>query len=176
MYCTNCGAEAPDNSMICPSCGSALSAQQSQAVYSVSGNVSKKKGMGDFSEAAFFNPSAEGPFPSGNNPVCIEQVKGLNWGAFWFSWIWLGNHAGWLWGIIALIISLFSGGFIGLAMGIFLLIEGNKIAWKFRSFSSVDECLAVQKIWNKWSWILVGGSFGLAIVMMTLAITVSSLR
>ena len=133
--------------------------------------------MGDFSEWVFFNPSAEGPFPSGNNPAYMEQLKGLNWGAFLLNWLWLGNHAGWLWAIIAFLLSSFTGGFAGLALGIFLLIEGNKIAWKFRSFSSVDECSVVQKSWSKWGFIIIGGLIILSIAIpLACAIMVSTLR
>lgn len=51
-----------------------------------------------------------------------EEVKGLNWGAFFLNWIWaIGNNV-WI-GLAALVPC------VNIVVAIYLLIKGNELAW-----------------------------------------------
>ncbi|MBP5093330.1 MAG: zinc ribbon domain-containing protein [Abditibacteriota bacterium] len=100
---------------------------------------------------------------TGNAAVVPEEIKGLNWSAFWFGWIWGLCHNVYvsllvvITGAIGFIAPKESGfggfsGVVGLVMSIFLLTKGNELAWRGRRFESVEEFKAVQAAWKKWLW------------------------
>jgi len=67
-----------------------------------------------------------------------EEIRGWNWGAFLFNWIWgLGNKT-----YIALIALVFP------PMAIVLGLMGNKWAWRNKEWDDVDHFLAVQRRWS----------------------------
>lgn len=92
------------------------------------------------------------------NAVLPEELRGLNWGAFFLGWIWaIGNKT-----LIGFLLCFFLGG-IG---NIICLFIGNDMAWKNRHFASVEEFKAVQKAWFSW---------GLAIFLIGIAICIISI-
>jgi hypothetical protein len=97
--------------------------------------------------------------------VPVELQGGWNWGAFFFSWIWLIAHK-----MVGLGVGLFVGslvlGFIpivnvlsgvaGLGISIYLGTNGNRIGWQNRRFESVADFRVCQAVWAKWVlWIFV---------------------
>lgn len=95
-----------------------------------------------------------------------NEIKGWNWGAFFFSWIW-GVCNGVYWPLILIVVNFipYLGVLISLGGSIALGIYGNEWAWKAKSWSSVSEFKRVQ---HKWAiailWVL-GISFGLGILI-----------
>ncbi len=88
-----------------------------------------------------------------------EEIKGWNWGAFFFNWIW----------------GLFNGTFIALltlvpcvgwVMVFVLGIKGNEWAWRNKKWESVERFKQVQRYWAYASLALLAGSliFAAAIV------------
>lgn len=77
-----------------------------------------------------------------------NEIKGWNWGAFFFSWIW-GVCNGVYWPLVLIIINFipYVGGLISLGATIVLGINGNEWAWKAKSWSSVAEFKRVQHNW-----------------------------
>lgn len=95
-----------------------------------------------------------------------DEIKGWNWGAFFFNWIW-GVCNGVYWPLVLIIVNFipYVGALISLGGCIALGINGNEWAWKAKSWSSVSEFKRVQ---HKWAiailWVL-GISFGLGILI-----------
>lgn len=78
-------------------------------------------------------------------------VRGWNWGAFIFTWIWgIFNNT-----YIALL-CLFPPAH--LIMMWVLLFKGNEWAWRNREWTSVDEFQRVQRRWGFWA---IGGFFAI---------------
>ncbi len=92
---------------------------------------------------------ANGPMP--------DELKGWNWGAFFFGWIWAIANKTWI-GLLGLI------PYLNVVIAIVLGVKGNEWAWKNRKFASVDEFKKVQKAWAKWGVILLIASVVLSIV------------
>lgn len=95
-----------------------------------------------------------------------NEIKGWNWGAFVFSWIW-GICNGVYWPLVLIIVNFipYVGGLISLGCCIALGINGSEWAWKAKSWSSIAEFKRVQ---HKWAiailWVL-GISFALAVIL-----------
>lgn len=116
--------------------------------------------MSYIGQVATDNPK---PFP--------EEAKALNWGAFWFYWIWGPVHGYWmgLWvflGIMVIsiipilnILSMFS-----IAANIYFLLKGNEIAWDVKDWPSVEAFHETQKNWAKWSTII-----GVGLILLSIA-------
>ncbi len=98
--------------------------------------------------------------PSGNDPAKLSEIEGLNWGAFLMNWIWL-IPINTTWAVITFVV-IFAlnclaglGSVVQLVLAIYLLLKGNRFAWKFRPFRDVEEFKAVQAAWLKWGIILL---------------------
>lgn len=95
-----------------------------------------------------------------------NEIKGWNWGAFFFSWIW-GVCNGVYWPLALIIVNFipYVGVLISLGACIALGINGSEWAWKAKQWSSIAEFKRVQ---HKWAvailWVL-GVSFGLSILI-----------
>ena len=70
------------------------------------------------------------------------EIKGWNWGAFIFSWIWgIGNNtyrAFWVFFPLVNIIMM-------IALG----LKGNEWAWRHKKWESVEHFKQVQRKWTK---------------------------
>lgn len=95
-----------------------------------------------------------------------NEIKGWNWGAFFFNWIW-GVCNGVYWPLVLIIVNFipYVGALISLGGCIALGINGNEWAWKAKSWSSVAEFKRVQ---HKWAiailWVF-GISIGLGVLI-----------
>lgn len=69
-----------------------------------------------------------------------DDLKGWNWGAFFFNWIWAFGNQVWI-GMLGLLPC------IGILMSIYLGVCGNELAWKTGRWQSVEQFKAVQKKW-----------------------------
>lgn len=72
-----------------------------------------------------------------------EEIKGLNWGAFFLNWIWGIFNGVWL-ALLCLVPC------INIVMPFVLLFKGNEWAWKAKPWPSVEEFKRVQGLWAKW--------------------------
>ena len=98
----------------------------------------------------------------GTNGFVPPELSGLNWGAFFFGWIWsIFNGGGALWILIGLFFSPIDR--------IYLLFKGNEVAWRGKQWDSVEGFKATQR-----KWMMVGLIFfALGIVIACLAIIIS---
>ena len=98
------------------------------------------------------NTSGQGP-----QAVVPAEVQGLNWGAFFWNWIWaIFNNAGIVWILVGL--------FFSPVASIYLLIKGNELAWQNKPWASVEAFKSTQRKWAIAGLILVVGSILLACV------------
>ncbi len=80
-----------------------------------------------------------GSYDSNNVP---EEIKGWNWGAFVFGWIWAVFN-GIYWPILIGLIPYVGG----LIMCIVLGMNGNEMAWKNKRWDNVEHFKRVQHKW-----------------------------
>lgn len=93
-----------------------------------------------------------------------EELKGLNWGAFFLGWIWaIANKT-----LVGFLLCFFLSG-IG---NIICLFMGNEWAWQNRRFSSIEEFKAVQKAWTTWGIAIFLITFFIAIIGIIFAIMI----
>ena len=93
---------------------------------------------------------------SGNaNAVLPENLKGLNWSAFFLPVFWCFAHNLPAWGVISL--------FVPVAPSLYLLVKGNELAWQNRSWVNQSEFEGVQGAWARWAAISLFVSFALTI-------------
>lgn len=81
------------------------------------------------------------------NPEYIpEEIKGWNWGAFLWNWMWLIPVNTTL-AIIMFFANITTGGLSTLILAIYLGIKGNEMAWEKRQYRSIEEFKEEQKKW-----------------------------
>lgn len=100
-------------------------------------------------------------------------AKRFNWGAFFFTFIWLFWYGQIAMGVIALL-SIFLefipfGGIVQLALCIFFGIKGNEWAWQAKHYDSFDNFHEVQRKWATVGVVLLVISVLLAIAGFILA-------
>jgi hypothetical protein len=88
------------------------------------------------------NTSGHGEFA-----VIPDEIKGWNWGAFWFTWIWgLFNRS-----YVALLVFI---PILNLLVPFYLGAKGNELAWKNRIWESTEELISEQRAWSIGGWII----------------------
>jgi hypothetical protein len=98
----------------------------------------------------------------------LDRVKGWNWGAFIFGWIWCFGNGLFKAGFVALIATVFQLGFI---VNIFLGIGGNEMLWKEKRFRSVEEFKGIQRRWTIAAFLLIFAVIGLIFIAAILGST-----
>ena len=101
---------------------------------------------------------------SGQGPTAVvpAEVQGLNWGAFFWNWIWaIFNNAGVVWILVGLFFSPIAS--------IYLLIKGNELAWQNKQWESVEAFKSTQRKWAIAGLVV----FGISIVLSCLIILFS---
>lgn len=93
----------------------------------------------------------------GKSAVVPEEVKGLAWGAFFWSWIWGLFNRTW----IALLVLV---PIAGLVVWIMLLFKGREWAWRNKRWDSVEHFNKVQRNWAKAGLIVLFVPFLLGII------------
>lgn len=169
QYCPNCGAETPkvksNDEMIIKPPSDLMSSDSTSGSGMVSGSGSL------FSDSASSGVPgvSSSPLPSGNPESGLSQVRGWNWGAFVFGWIWAFGNGLPTVGIILLVVSFLN---LGLIANIVVAISGNEMLWKKKRFTSVQEFKDIQGKWAIAAMIFLFGTIGLVI----LAFGISSLK
>lgn len=110
-----------------------------------------------YGQTSYGNNSGQGP-----GTAVPPEVQGLNWGAFFWTWIWaIVNNAGALWIVIGLL-----GNFLWPIPGILFLIKGNELAWQGKQWDSVEAFKASQRKWAIAGLILLGVGLALFCIAM----------
>ncbi|MDF2802927.1 MAG: Cytochrome oxidase complex assembly protein 1 [Anaerocolumna sp.] len=88
------------------------------------------------------NTSGHGEFA-----VIPDEIKGWNWGAFWFTWIWgIFNRS-----FVALLVFI---PVLNLFVPFYLGAKGNELAWRNRIWESTEEFTSEQRAWSIGGWII----------------------
>jgi len=107
-----------------------------------------------YSASGNYGMSMENTSGQGLNAAVPAEVQGLNWGAFFWNWIWaIFNNAGIVWILVSFFLTPIGA--------IYLLIKGNEIAWQNKQWASVEAFKSTQRKWAIAGLIL----FGLGIVL-----------
>ncbi len=115
-------------------------------------------GQASYPQAGYGNTSGQGP-----GAMVPAEVQGLNWGAFFWNWIWaIFNNAGVVWIIVGLLFSPVAS--------IYLLIKGNELAWQNKQWESVEAFKSTQRKWAIAGLILIGGSIAFACLITNISI------
>lgn len=82
---------------------------------------------------------------SGTGGPAPLEVRGWNWGAFFWSWIWGVPNGVW----VSLLICM-----LGIIGSIWLGAKGSEMAWSKRRFESIEQFKSTQRAWATWGWVL----------------------
>lgn len=93
-----------------------------------------------------------------------EEIRGWNWGAFLFSWIWGIGNSVWI-ALLALI------PYVGFVMNIVLGVKGSEWAWRNKRWDSIENFKRVQRTWAKVGIIIVVVS----VVLVFLAVIIPNI-
>lgn len=114
---------------------SAMTPRGSQTSDAPAGSGSVEHVSGLRAEGMYANNSGLGSASS-----LPSELEGVNWGAFFLTWIWgIGNRV-WL----SFLVFVPGGNYV---MPWVLLIKGNEWAWKNKRWQSVQEFREVQRKW-----------------------------
>jgi hypothetical protein len=106
----------------------------------------------------------------GDTAVIPDEIKGWNWGAFWFTWIWgLFNRS-----YVALLVFI---PILNLIVPFYLGAKGNELAWRNRIWESTEEFFSEQRLWSIAGWIiaiLLAISIGYRLVQINRAEEINS--
>ena len=80
---------------------------------------------------------------TGYSAVVPDEIKGLNWGAFFIPVVWGVFHKVWL-SVLCLV------PIAGLILPFFLLVKGNDWAWQSKHWDSIEQFKRTQKKWMYW--------------------------
>ena len=108
--------------------------------YGATSNYGGQYGAGHGYGTSGYDGNSSG---TGPNAVLPMELRGLNWGAFMFTWIWGIAHKTWI-SFLSFV------PYLGWIMAFVLLFKGNEWSWQNRRFSSIQEFKDVTKIWNTW--------------------------
>ena len=166
-YCPRCGAETGDGS-IAPGEGNIVAAPENlldEEFHDSSGTSPTGSGPSSLADVKTSGNDFFIPSKCLSDPAKLPMIRGWNWGAFLFSWIWAIGHG--LIGI-ALLTFFFSSPPFGLIAMVLLGLYGNELAWKARYYRSVEEFRAQQDKWTKGAFLLmfffIGMIFLIAII------------
>jgi len=107
--------------------------------------------------------------PSGNDPKLVNMAReGWNWGAFFFTWIWLVCHNMVPFGIGLLLASFFFGP-LSLIASFYLGAKGNELAWTYKPFRNLQHFEETERVWSRWGLGLFLVSMGGALIFLFLA-------
>ena len=115
--------------------------------------------------------SVNGPLP--------PELKHWNWAAFLMNWLWSIFHDSWLGLLVPVLfltaLLLHGSGSLGRSLEPFALaailpilltlgLKGSGMAWRNRSFASIEQFLTIERIWTRWGigFALLGGLAWLA--------------
>lgn len=143
----------------------------------IDGVIASAPNLAPPSSKRTFTPPIPGDTTSSNNsfnqPLSSEfpaELKGFNFGAFFWSWIWGIAHNVY-WPLVVLILGLIPfGQIIAIGIGIYLGINGNELAWNNRKWESAEQFKETQNAWSRAGWI------GLAAIPITILLIFLVLR
>ncbi len=102
----------------------------------------KKDTLGGLTPEDYFDRAMGTDNASGKGAVSAmpAEIRGWNWGAFFFTWIWgIGNNT---W-----IAFLSWVPYVGIVMPFVLGFKGNEWAWKNKRWNSVGHFKRIQRNW-----------------------------
>lgn len=135
--CPNCGSPVPFGSRFCASCGTPLNwpvqpQMQPPPVYE------QQPGRWGQQPMPLENTSGHGKLA-----VIPHEIRGWNWGAFFFGALWGICNSVWI-SLLALIPGL------NLVMFFVLGAKGNEWAWQSKRWDSVEHFRKTQRSWRNW--------------------------
>jgi hypothetical protein len=151
MFCTQCGADNQNNALRCAQCGAPMPSSASAQFGAV---------------PAAYAPAQSMPAQAVDRSVVPNEIKGFNFGAFAFSWIWAFVHRLWIPGILCFI------PYLNFIVIIYLAFKGNEMAWKSREFTSVQQFIDTQRVWTRWGIIFFIICIGLGVLGVIAAIMI----
>jgi len=101
----------------------------------------------------------------GKLSVVPNEIRGWNWGAFLFNWIWgIGNNV-WI-ALLALI------PWVNIVMVFVLGVKGSEWAWQSKRWNSVEHFKKTQSIWTK---VAIGITIGVILINVIVFIVIFAL-
>lgn len=144
MFCLTCGKKLSDNTKFCTNCGTnlveTLNENTTNSLNSMQiSEISKKINTEEILNTIIQPINNSG---QGTKTIVPNEIKGWNWGAFLFSWIW------------AIVNKTYRGLFclipiFGIYYCFVLGRKGNEWSWQNNQWNSIQEFKKVQSTWSK---------------------------
>ena len=80
----------------------------------------------------------------GRLAIIPKEIRGWNWGAFFFGWLWGISNKVWI-SLLCLI------PWVGFIMLIVLGMQGNEWAWRNKRWDSIEHFKRTQRTWAYWA-------------------------
>jgi hypothetical protein len=77
-----------------------------------------------------------------------SEIRGWNWGAFFFGWMWGISNKVWITLLSAI-------PFVGVIMFFVLGVKGNEWAWRAKRWDSIEHFKETQRTWALWAWVVI---------------------
>ena len=155
--CPYCGTSIPADNNFCGSCGRqvtgapvAPAAPPPTAPAPAPPPAWQQPAPAYYAQPQYANNSGTGVGP------VPPEVRGWNWGAFFWSWIWGVANGVW----VSLLICL-----LGIIGSIWLGAKGSEMAWAKRRFDSVEQFKSTQRAWATWGWVLFALNFIVVVII-----------
>jgi hypothetical protein len=99
---------------------------------------------------------------SGQGPTALvpQELSGWCWAGFLIPGLWCLVYRKYLLFVVFMVLSLVTGGILGLVASIWCGLEGNRWAWQNRRWESIQQFRATQRVWVIWGiiiWVLMIG-------------------
>lgn len=155
LQCPSCGASVSDRAPVCPKCGAQLHP-----------TVPPQGPVQGFNQQVY-NATPRRPALT---PEQEEYLDKFQWGPFTFSWIWALCNELVVYGLIAIVICLFTSGIGGLVIAFVFGFKGNRWAWEKSKTASFEEFVSKQEPWNNWGKILFFGCIALGALILIISL------
>ncbi len=149
VKCPNCGNSVSELAESCPKCGAQLHP------------TAQMQGSSQRVTQQIYNAVPTRPALT---PEQEQYLDKFHWGSFYFNWIWALCNELVVYGLIALVISLFTSGIGVLIIAFVFGFKGNRWAWGKSKTATFEEFAKRQEPWDKWGKIL----FIISIVLFVL--------
>ena len=107
-------------------------------------------------ESQISTAEVENSSGQGKSAIVPDEIRGWNWGASLFGWIWAIGNNKYDMAAYGLAVAIFSfvlgplGWLAQLVIAIILGVKGNKWAWQSKKWNSIEHFRKTQKTWTRW--------------------------
>jgi hypothetical protein len=154
LQCPECGSTVSDRATVCPKCG--------QPLHPAAPQQGPAQGY-----QQVYNARPQRPALTPDQEAYLDK---FHWGPFALSWIWALCNELVVYGLIALVVSMFTWGIGGTVACFVFGFKGSRWAWEKSKTATFEEFVRKQEPWDKWGKILFIASVALIVLYVIFAV------